>query len=476
MEKLIGREIEQQKLTKYMQSERGEFIAIYGRRRVGKTFLVRSFFKDKFAFYATGIIEGTREEEMEAFYNGLKEYGYEGDQPKTWMAMFSALSELLQKKSQRTKKRLVVFIDELPCFDTKRSGFIHALDYFWNSKGAWMDNVMFVVCGSATSWMMRNLINNKGGLHNRLTHQMHVRQFTLEETERYLRSRKFRWSRLSILQAYMALGGVPYYLGLLEPDMQMPENLDNLFFAENSELKGEYRRLFASLYKTPEAYMRIVETLAAHKEGYTREEIADKLKIANNGHLTVMLEDLVSCDFLREYSDGGKQKGSIYQLMDMFTLFHYSFCRKRVTDPHFWRNLEGLPVQNIFYGLAFERVCMWHVRQIVQALRLDAVPHEYYAWRSKESNPAVQIDLIIERTDMITLFEIKYCKDIYRLNKTEYQKIVLREQSFISELKSKRHGVRTHIISTFGVAPGEYADAFQSKVCLDDLFKPLYDI
>lgn len=475
MEKLIGREIEQRKLTSYMQSGRTEFIAIYGRRRVGKTFLVRSFFKDNFAFYATGIIDGKMKDEMKAFYNGLKDYGYNGDMPKTWMDMFSALSELLRSKAQKTKKRLVVFIDELPCFDTKRSGFVLALDYFWNCKASWMDNVMFVVCGSATSWMMHNLINNKGGLHNRLTHQIHLQQFTLEETERYLRNRKFKWSRLSILQAYMALGGIPYYLGLLEPNMQVPENLDNLFFKDNPELKGEYRRLFASLYNNPDAYMRIVELLANHKYGYTRDEIAEKLKLSNNGHLSHMLEDLVSCDFIREYSNNGMSKGCIYQLMDMFTLFHHNFGQKRITDPHFWRNHEGTPAQNNFYGLAYERVCMWHVRQIIQALRYDAVPHEFYSWRSKNTQPAAQIDLIIERSDMITLFEIKYCKDIYQLKKSEYQKIVAREQAFINELKSKRFGVRTHILSTFGVAPGEYSESFQCNLCLDDLFIPLID-
>lgn len=348
MNKLIGREKETSLLNKYFTGNRSEFIAIYGRRRVGKTFLVRSHFHDAFDFYATGIIEGSMAEEMEAFNVALYNYGYKGKKKaKTWIEAFTFLAQLLKEKSAQKTTPLVVFIDELPCFDTRNSGFIHALDFFWNSQGAWIDSIKFIVCGSATSWMIRNVINNKGGLHNRVTHEMHLRPFTLVQVEEYLKAIKFNCSRLSTLQLYSALGGVPYYLSLLDPEQSVSDNIDRLFFSEDAEMRKEYRRLFFSLYKNPEKYIDIINALVSCKQGMTRKEIADKLKTPNNGHLGDMLDDLVYCDFIRQYTNGTKQNGGIYQLIDLYTLFYHQFCKKKaptsITGAIFWALLPRTP-------------------------------------------------------------------------------------------------------------------------------------
>ena len=147
MEKIIGREDEFEKLTDYMESGKSEFIALYGRRRVGKTFLIRSFFKDRFDFYATGVIDGSKETEMEAFHNALVRYGHKGSKATSWIEAFTQLAELLERKNKNRKRRLVVFVDELPCFDTNRSGFLQALDLFWNSRASWMDNIFLSYAG-----------------------------------------------------------------------------------------------------------------------------------------------------------------------------------------------------------------------------------------------------------------------------------------------------------------------------------------
>ena len=470
MEKIIGREDELGKLKDYYQSDKSEFIAVYGRRRVGKTFLIRSFFKDKFDFYATGVIDGSRDVQMEAFHSALVRYGYKGKKATTWIEAFNQLAGLLETKNKGRKKRIVVFIDELPCFDTPRSGFIQALDLFWNSRASWIDNIYLVVCGSATSWMMRNIVNNKAGLHKRTTHTLHLRPFTLGQTEAYLKDKKFRWPRIAVMQIYMVLGGIPYYLSLLDPKKNVPDNIDTLFFSAEPELENEYQRLFKSLFKSADTYMEIIRILSTRRDGYTRAEIARELKVTDNGHLSEMMDDLEHCDFVRRYNNGSLRKNGIYQLVDFFSLFHYKFGMRRITDEHFWRNNLGTPEQNNWYGLTFERVCLWHVRQIIKGLRLDAISHEYYAWRSQTSQPAVQIDLVIDRADgIVTICEMKYSRDDYTLHEKEYRNIIRRMESFQKETRHKG-GVQVSIVTTYGLHENMYSEISPVPITIDELF------
>lgn len=471
MEKLVGRDKEVEKLREYYDSEKSEFVALYGRRRVGKTFLVRKFFKDKFDFYVSGIIDGAPDLQMDVFFLALQKYGFEGEKPKTWIEAFSRLADLLEKKNNRRKKRLVVFIDELPCFDTPRSGFLQALDYFWNSRASWMENIYFIVCGSATSWMMSNIINNRAGLHKRATHTIHLRPFTLGQTETYLKSRKFRWSKISILQIYMVLGGIPYYLGLLDPKKNVPDNIDSLFFSEDPELENEFPRLFNSLFKNAADYMEIIKLLAGSRDGFTRNEIAAKLKLADNGHLSTILENLEHYDFIRKYNNGKLKKNGIYQLIDFFSLFHFKFGLSKITDVHYWSNALGTPEQNTWYGLTFERVCLCHVNQIIEGLGLDRIRHEYYAWRSQHISPAVQIDLVIDRADGIaTICEMKYSKSEYTVNEKEFEKIMRRMEVFERETKHKG-GVQASIVTTFGLHENMYSEISPIPITMKDLFK-----
>lgn len=469
MDKLIGRERETELLQKYYDSQKAEFIAVYGRRRVGKTFMVRKFFKDKFDFYATGIIDGSYEEELKAFNTALTAYGHKGKPATNWLDAFAYLADLLKEKA-KNKKRCVVFIDELPCMDTQNSGFIHAFDYFWNSRASWINNIFLVICGSATSWMIRNVINNRGGLHNRLTHEIHLRPLDLCNVEKYCAACKSKWDRLSILQAYTVLGGVPYYWGLLDFTKSVAENIDTLFFSENGELAGEYKRLFGSLFRNPDAYIDIIALLSSNKQGLTRRQIAEKLKVSDNGYLGNKLEDLVNCDFIRVYNNGGKMNGGIYQLIDFYTLFYNQFCRRRPSDIHYWRNHIGTPKQNNWYGLAYERVCLFHINHIIKVLHLDAISTEFYSWRSKKSDPAAQIDIIIDRADgLITICEVKYSQTKYSVSKSEYDKLLNRIEAFSSETNSVK-GIQTVLITTQGLKSNTYSGISDFSISMNDIF------
>ncbi len=473
--KLIAREQEIGLLTQYAASNHSEFVALYGRRRVGKTFLIRNHFKDQFAFFVTGIIDGSKKEQLTVFHQALKKYGHKEQQANNWLEAFEQLSNLLQQKNRSTKGRIVVFIDELPCFDTQNSGFVRALGHFWNTTGVSMNRLMLIVCGSATSWMINKVVNNHGGLHNRITHTIHLKPFTLYQVEQYLRAHRCAWNRMSILQVYMSLGGIPYYLGKLDYEQSAADNIDRLFFADNAELRDEYHRLFQSLYRNPEGYMDIIRQLSRNKKGLTRKQIAENLNIPNNGHLSQMLTDLVHCDFIRAYGNGLKRNQMIYQLIDFFTLFYNQFLLKHTTDQHYWRNHLGTTEQNTWYGLTFERVCLCHVPQIIQALRLDSIHAEYYSWRSKESTPGAQIDLIIDRADgIVTMCEIKYSKTEYALSKKEYNNILNRIECFVRETHCRK-GVQTVIITTLGLKSHGFAEIASKSVRLDDLFCELID-
>ena len=426
-EKIIGRHSEKALLEKYYNSGKAEFIAMYGRRRIGKTFLIRQYFRNQFSFDMTGVLEGNKNEQMTAFHMALKTYGYKGRKNNTWLDAFFALRQLLEEKLQ-DGKRCVIFIDELPCLDTPRAGFVHALGHFWNSWANWQSQIMLIVCGSATSWMVRNIIDDHGGLHDRVTHEMPLHPFTLAETEEYFQENGFRWKRLSLLQVYMAVGGVPYY---------------------------------------------IISVLAKKSSGMTREEISKALNVDNNGKLGDMLTDLIYCDFIRKYNVRDKKiktNSALYQLVDFYTIFYNTFASKNSTEEHYWsRNATSSEVKS-WYGLAYERVCQAHLPQIKQALGIASVKTEHYSWKSKTLTDGAQIDIIIDRADnTINLCEVKYCDHEYQLDKDEFFKINHRVEAFEEETQTKSTILPT-MITTFGLAKGMYSDQIIVKLTMDDLF------
>lgn len=473
MEGITGRKNEIRRLTDCYNSGKAEFVALYGRRRIGKTYLVRNMFRDKFAFEMSGSIDADSDTQLSNFTRALYDYGYESNEaPHTWHEAFFALRSLLKDKTGNGQ-RLLIFIDELPCLDTPKSGFIQAFEHFWNSWASDHKEIMLIVCGSATSWMISNLIDSHGGLHNRITHEIHLAPFTLAETEEFLTGKGFCWHRLTMLQMYSIMGGVPYYLGLLEKDKSPEANIDRLFFAEHGELKREYNRLYSSLFRNSELYMKVIEALASCKQGLTRKQISQKVKSASGGTLTKIIKELVNCDFIRGYNTRErkiKQKEQIYQLTDLYTLFYMQFCHKATTDEHFWTNMMGKPLQNTWYGLSFERICMLHIPQIKKKLGIDRIHTEYYSWRSRISEPAAQIDLIIERADKLTnICEIKYSQLPYAITKEEDMRIRNRIADFVCETNI-RTGIITTIITTFGIKNNAYASAAQATLTMDDLF------
>lgn len=475
MNRLFGRDKERHQLDELLHSHQPEFIAVYGRRRVGKTFLIKEHLRGSITFYASGVIDKDSATQKNAFRQALEECGASTPRGNSWMDLFLSLKQWLKLRIEDDSP-CVVFLDEVPCFDTPNSDFIAALDHFWNTWASDYENMKLIVCGSATSWIINNLINSHGGLHNRLTATIHLRPFTLSETENYLKQRGISWNRDSVLQLYMVMGGVPFYLSHVMSKESLPQALDRLYFQDEAPLANEYDRLMASLFRSPEPYYRIVEVLSQHQQGITRDDISKLTGLGTGGNLTRMLTDLENSDFIRSFYTRGHGKKirvntCLYQLTDLFTLFHLHFHQKGINDKYFWQNNINTPQINSWQGLAFEKVVMLHIEQIKEALGINRIGVNYYAWRSKTTTPRSQIDLILDRADrLINLCEIKYSQDQYLLSKDEMQRLRLRRQNFVIETGSKQ-GILLTMITPYGLIENEQYYDIQAQLTMDDLFK-----
>ncbi len=474
MASIIGRKEEQQQLELLTQSTKAEFIAIYGRRRVGKTYLITEHFRDRLSFYASGVLNAKTIRQKEAFCSALDKIGASGSETDSWMKLFARLQEGLQPHVD-AGKLTVIFLDEIPCFDTQRSEFIPALDHFWNTWAAHHPNIKLIVCGSATSWIIKNIIDSHGGLHDRLTYEIHLHPFNLAETEQYLTTNGLKWTRQMITQAYMFFGGIPYYLSLLQPNESLIQSLDRLYSKHTGLLRREYDRLLASLFKSPEPYIKIINVLSKNKQGLTRDEIAKKLHISSGGRLTKLLANLTNCDFIRSYriySTKIKQNSELYTLTDMFTLFHLHFSGLIGEEEQYFSKNSRTASLLSWEGLAFERVAMQHINQIKQRLGISGISVDYYQWRSKELEPAAQIDLILDRTDdIVNVCEMKFSSTPYLIKKAEYEKLQNRLFAFQTETQMNK-GLQITFVTPYGLQPNEYANEVVQQIILDDLFLP----
>lgn len=469
---LVGRKEEIYQLEKAYSSSESEFVAIYGRRRIGKTYLVRETLHDKLTFTHAGVANLPAKGQLRAFYNTLIEHGYKPESvPNNWLDAFHQLSMFISE-SEGGKK--VIFLDELPWMDTPKSDFLPAFEHFWNGWASARKDILLIVCGSATSWIIKNIVHNHGGLHNRLSRSIRLKQFTLKECEQYANLQHLKLTRSQIIEAYMIFGGVPYYWSKLENRFSLAQNIDRMFFTDSAIFKSEFDDLYNSLFKRPEPYVKIISALGKKKAGMTLEEISETTLLARNGPLTKYLTDLNACGFIRSYSAyGNRVKGTVYQLIDNFTLFYFRFLASRKNnDPAFWSKNIVTPSYYNWCGLAFERVCLLHSEQIKNALGISGIITSEYALRLKGADgiPGAEIDLLFDRADKaITLCEIKYTKGKYTITQSYAEQLWNKSERVQASLKSPR-SIFIAMITANGLADNEYSDAVQTSITKDALF------
>ena len=469
---IIGRKEEQQILHSAVQSENSEFVAVYGRRRVGKTYLIRETFGYKFTFQHTGLAKGNTKEQLFSFAISLRDAGYDDCPiPKSWLEAFSLLSAYLKNSTDEKK---IIFLDELPWMDTARSNFISAFEHFWNGWASARKDIVLIICGSATSWIINKVINDHGGLHNRVTKQIALQPFTLKECEMFAQSKGLEMSRYQLAECYMVFGGIPYYWSLLEKGLSLAQNIDKIIFAKNGKLSNEFDQLYASLFKSPEQYIDIVTALGKKKAGMTREEIIVAIDKYSNGALSKVLDELEYCGFIRKYNGFDKKsKQAIYQLIDNYTLFYFKFIQQNENnDEHFWSASIDSAMHRAWSGLAFERLCMAHTQQIKAALGIAGVLSNVYSWRkgADEMSDGAQIDLLIDRKDqVINLCEMKYSLSEYVID-AEYEQKLRNKKSVFIDTTNTRKAVHLTMVTTFGIKANAHSGIVQNEITLEDLF------
>jgi len=479
---MIGRKEERNYLLSLLSEEEPQFIAVFGRRRIGKTYLVRESFNHNFTFQHTGLsnneiaVKDRKQAQLDKFAESLKEAGFKDfNRLLSWNDAFNALKSLINLSKDEKK---VIFIDELSWMDTKNCGLLSALDNFWNgfATARPQKDVILIVCASATYWMMDNIVNAKGGLHNRLTGQIYLKPFTLGECKEYLESKNIIFNKHQILQCYMIMGGVPYYWSLLKKGKSLNQNIDELFFKDNAPLKYEYNKLYNALFNYPDTYIKIIEALSTVNNGITRDEICKITGINSSGNLSKKLNELENCGFIRKYIPYGYNKNNcLYQLIDNYTLFYSKFLKDNIYDENYWSNQADSSKIKAWCGISFERVCLEHIKQIKSALGISGVYTEINSWQCRKDLEngifGSQIDLIIVRKDqIINICEIKYWDSDFTVD-LSFDKDMRRKLSDFQKKTNTKYALHKTLITTYGVIENSYSMELQSVITAEDLFK-----
>ena len=469
---MVGRKEEQRLLNELAMSAEAEFVVVYGRRRIGKTYLVRETFGNDFFFSYTGVANRSARQQRTEFAKSLREHGWnpsDGGVGVTadWFECFDALRSLIEKAS--ATDRLLIFIDEMQWMDNKKSDFVPAFENFWNGWASGQKHIMLIVCGSATSWITKKIFRNKGGLYNRATRQIALKPFTLAECKEYFSGRGVAMNTQDLIESYMIFGGIPYYLRMVEKRYSLALNVDRICFEEQAPLRHEFDRLMDTLFTNPAKHVQVLEALHKKKQGLTREAIAGFVDFGNGGNLTRILLELEECSFIRKYQPFGKGKNlALYRLSDPFTAFHLAFIRKADSE-NYWSSYTDNAGHRAWAGYAFEQVCLAHIKQVKQALGISGVHTNVSSWVGRGDSTGAQIDLVIERGDrVINLCEIKFAKGPFEIDRAYDLALRGKIETFRNATKTRK-ALHLTMITTYGVKPGKYAGIVQSEVNMDEL-------
>ncbi len=484
---LASRTKEQEELERFYQSDRSEFLALYGRRRIGKTFLIKNFFEKKKCvfFHFTGIKDGLLKDQISRFIKAISDTFYKGSEIKkrsAWLEAFDALTDAINKHVEKGKK-VVLFLDEFPWMATHKSKLLQTLDHFWNHYWSHDSRIKLVICGSSASWIINKIINNRGGLHNRVTRKILLKPFNLAETKNFLFSRGVRLNNWQVAQIYMVTGGVPFYLSFVEKGMSSAQTIESLAFSENSLLLKEFDNLFSSLFENSEPYIELLRIIAKNRYGISQAKLAKKsIYFSKGGRISSALKELKEAGFVLGFKPHQhKKKGLYYRIVDEYTLFYFYWIepirdtlQEQSLESGYWQELQNSPSWNSWAGYSFEAMVYKHLSQIRKKLKIPATAIAN-SWRytpaklTKEDG--AQIDLLFDRRDStITICEIKFTESPFLIDKSYAAQLIKKREIFVKLTGTKKQ-IFIALISAGGIKNNPYSDELvQSVVVLDDLF------
>ena len=474
---LIGREPEKELLSKLLKSKQAEFVAIYGRRRVGKTYLVRQFFQEQIVFSFTGAFETETNIQINNFWTELKRVYPKAElqgSPKNWSEAFHQLTDYLITLRD-TSQKIVIFIDELPWLDRTGAGFVSALAYFWNQNGSQFNNLIFVSCGSAASWMIGKLLKAQGGLHNRVTCRIELKPFSLKETKAFCEYKNLKFNEYQLTQLYMILGGIPYYWQAIEQGRSVAQVIEKLCFDNNGILAKEFEYLYHSLFKNADNHVQVIEALSSHPYGLTRNQLLAQTSVANGGNFVRVIENLIDCGFIKALEPFGKKnKDTVFRIIDFYSVFYLRYIVENSGDRNnIWQSLSTSAGYNSWMGYAFENICLTHLKPIHSALGISGVFTKVSSFYFKGNNelPGAQVDIVIDRNDgIIHLCEAKFTNLEFVLNK-EINQTLRRKRLVFQEITKTKKMVVTTLFSTYPAIQNQYYnEEIYSEVSLESLF------
>jgi len=456
---IIGRAIEKLTLEEALNTERSELIAVYGRRRIGKTYLIREYYSKNILFSFSGLRNGTRPDQIENFMLELQELTiqFKDEKPENWLQAFNVLKRYL-KGIKQTKKKKVIFIDEFPWVDSLRSGFLPAFENFWNSYCTTRSDLIVVICGSAASYMLKKIIRNRGGLHNRITRKIKLAPFQLKEVKEFLEYKRILLPEIEVIKIYMALGGIAEYLEHVQIGDSSVTAIERICFQKGAQLEFEFNEVFKSLFEEGSYHEQIVQSLSkGPKKGMIRNQILKDKNLSSGGQFSKSMNELIESGFVEKYqSYRNKRKTTLYRIFDEFCLFHLQFIEKFKGNS--WKQLFTKKEYESWSGYAFEMLCFKHVESIKRALKCDQINSKNYSW----SNNNAQVDLVIDRDDnLINLCEIKFYNSVFSLDASYADSLRNKETQYRKDTGTKK-GITTVMLTTWGIQ-GKHATGIVTK-------------
>ncbi len=481
---VIGRKAEIQTLDSVWKSRAPELVALYGRRRIGKTYLVRQVLGKRGLFIeATGIKNASMRVQIANFTKIISDVfagGLPLEAPSSWSNALALLTRELKKLPK--SKKAILFLDELPWMATRRSGLIQALDYYWNTQWSRIPNLKVILCGSAASWILDNLVNAKGGLHNRLTRIIHLAPFDLRETKLFLEARGVKMKERQIVDVFLVTGGVPYYLEQIRRSRSAVQNIDALCFRPSGILYSEFPRIFRALFEQAETNLRIVKEIARYRYGLDRNRLLAALKMKSGGSFNKRIAELEAAGFIRAFRPYGKAtRDTSYRVIDEYSLFYLRWIEPEIhsgfefSRAH-WKKVTNSPAWFSWAGYAFEDLCLKHTQQICNALEIGEIRSRAAVWRhvpkKGKSDQGAQIDLLFDRDDdTITICAIKYSTAPFVIDKS-YAEVLMKKVRVFEEKTRTKKQLLIAMITAGGLKPNLWAkELIDHHIDLTDLFQ-----